>query len=175
MMSSSYYSQYSNQQHRGSSGYNPQHKYSNNPIPRVGAESVASIVTFVDGRANTLNSSVDTWYAAKTDKLPEDSAFLATFKKWFVEWQGFRNLFSALPFEAQKEEARSKAEEYQKSVFLWESRFEQQKLPLSKRSGAVLPAEPSSTAGVVGKTLLVVGAVGTAGYFVYKYLLPKYY
>jgi len=141
-------------------------------VGRVGAESVQSIVSFVDMRAIALNASVDNWFNAKATKAtPEDAAFMASFKKWFTEWQAFRNLFNG--FAAfQQDSLRSQVEDYQKSLFLWEARFEQQK---RLTPGAPGYEKPKAKEGYfTAKNVVIAGVVYAAGYFVYKYFIRKY-
>jgi len=138
---------------------------------RVGAESTGSIVSSTDARATALNGGIGAWAAALGAKARvTDTAFMASWKSWYTDWLAFRTTYSVLPDLAKDTETvRRDAIDYQKALFVWESRFEQQKIgkdtmaPEEKRGGSWFP------------TWAWIPVIGAAAYGVWRFVIKGRY
>lgn len=139
---------------------------------RVGAESAASIISSTDTRALALNTGIGSWIAALGPAARvTDTAFAASWAKWYADWIGFRNTFTAMPDLMQESDTmRSQAADYQKALFVWESRFEAQKTGKDTMA-------PTTLGSVTGgfSTWAWIPVLGGVAYGVWHFLLKGHW
>jgi hypothetical protein len=142
---------------------------------RVGSDSNASVVAATDTRALALNTGIGSWIAALGPAArPTDTAFAASWGKWYADWIAFRNMFNVLPSDPlvnvqESADTKVQVDDRQKALYVWESRFEAQ-----KAGKDTMAPTPASIAGGF-PTWAWIPIVGGAAYGIWHFFLKAHW